>query len=223
MWSPAFARLLPFKSRNTARSRASRLICGRRQAFLTLIFLYDFRMWHRLACVVIVAALAPEPASAQETPAQFYRGRQITVIVGSSAGGGYDIYARLLARHMPKYIPGNPGMIVANMPGAGSNTAAAHVYNVAPRDGTIIGAPQNTAIMDALFDVLLGNARRLRHDATKFIHIGSATTDHYVCIARSDAPIKNFKQTLTQEFLIGSSQTGTSTRDFPAMLNNLTG
>ena len=70
------------------------------------------------------------------------------------------------------------------MPGAGSNAAVAHIYNVAPKDGTFIGAPQNSAIMDALFDALLGNARRLRHDATKLIHIGSATTDHYVCIAR---------------------------------------
>src|SRR5499433_4182493 len=108
-------------------------------------------MWHRLACVVIVAALAPEPASAQETPAQFYRGKQVTVIVGSSAGGGYDIYARLLARHMPKHIPGNPGVMVTNMPGAGSNAAAAHLFNVAPTDGTYIGALQNSAVMDALF------------------------------------------------------------------------
>src|SRR5262249_24550946 len=96
----------------------------RRQAFPTLIFLYDFRMWHRLAWAVIVAALASEPANAQESPAQFYKGKQITVIVGSSAGGGYDIYARLLARHMPKHIPGNPAMVVTNMAGAGSNAAA---------------------------------------------------------------------------------------------------
>ena len=77
--------------------------------------------------------------------------------------------------------------------------------------------------MDALFDSLLGNARRLRHDVTKLIHIGSATTDHYVCIARADAPVKSFKEALTQEFLIGASQPGTSTRDYPAMLNNMTG
>jgi hypothetical protein len=109
------------------------------------------------------------------------------------------------------------------MPGAGSNAAVAHIYNVAPKDGTFIGAPQNNAVMDALFDVSLGNARRLRHDATKLIHIGSATTDHYVCIARSDAPVKSFKQALTQELLIGASQPGTSTRDYPAMLNNTTG
>ena len=179
---------------------------------------------NRLFRLLAMFALLGFPSAlAQDSVAQFYKGRQITVIVGSSAGGGYDIYARLLARHMPKYIPGNPSIIVSNMPGAGSNAAVAHIYNVAPKDGTFIGAPQNSAIMDALFDATLGNARRLRHDATKLIHIGSATTDHYVCIARSDAPIKTFKQALTQEFLIGASQPGTSTRDYPAMLNNTTG
>jgi len=100
-------------------------------------------MWRCLACVGIIAALAAGPARAQEAVAQFYKGRQITVLVGSSAGGGYDIYARLLSRHMPKYIPGNPGIVVTNMAGAGSNAAAAHLFNVAPRDGTVIGALQN--------------------------------------------------------------------------------
>ena len=176
-----------------------------------------------LRLLAIFALLGMPSALAQDSVAQFYKGRQITVVVGSSAGGGYDIYARLLARHMGKHIPGNPSMIVADMPGAGSNAAIAHIYNVAAKDGTFIGAPQNSAIMDALFDVSLGNARRLRHDATKLIHIGSATTDHYVCIARADAPIKTFKQALTEEFLIGASQPGTSTRDYPAMLNNTTG
>jgi tripartite-type tricarboxylate transporter receptor subunit TctC len=172
---------------------------------------------------IIAIALPVGSALAQDTVAQFYRSRQITVIVGSSAGGGYDIYARLLAHHVPKHIPGNPSVVVVNMPGAGSNTAAAYLFNVAPNDGTYIGALQNSVVMDALFDTLLGNARRLRHDATKFIHLGSATIDHYVCIARSDAPVKTFRDTLTREFLIGASQPGTSTRDYPAMLNNTTG
>jgi tripartite-type tricarboxylate transporter receptor subunit TctC len=171
----------------------------------------------------ILALPSVSPALGQDSVAQFYRGKQITVMVGSSAGGGYDIYARLLARHMGKHIPGQPSMVVSNMPGAASNTMIAHVYNVAPKDGTVIGAPQNSAIMDALFDNLLGNARKLRHDATKLIHIGSATTDHYVCIARGDAPVKTFWDALTTELLVGASQPGTSTRDFPAMLNNLTG
>jgi tripartite-type tricarboxylate transporter receptor subunit TctC len=94
---------------------------------------------------------------------------------------------------------------------------------VAPKDGTVIGALQNSAVLDALLDALLGGTKRLRHDATKFIHLGSATIDHYVCIARADAPVKTFKDLRTQELLIGASQPGTSTRDFPAMLNNMTG
>jgi tripartite-type tricarboxylate transporter receptor subunit TctC len=180
-------------------------------------------MWRCFGCVVIIAALAVGRASAQEAVADFYKGKQITVIVGSSAGGGYDIYARLVSRHLPKHIPGNPAVVVTNMPGAGSNAAAAHLFNVAPRDGTVIGALQNSALLDAVLDALLGGSRRLRHDATKFIHLGSATIDHYVCIARADAPVKSFKDLRTQELLIGASQPGTSTRDFPAMLNNLTG
>jgi len=176
-----------------------------------------------LVGIALLTLAAASPALTQDSVAQFYKDQQVTIIVGSPPGGGFDIYARLLARHMGKYIPGNPIILVTNMPGAASNTSVAHVYNVAPKDGTVIGAPQNSAIMDALFDALLGSARRLRHDATKLIHIGSATTDHYVCIGRGDGPIKTFKDALTQEFLIGSSQPGTSTRDYPAMLNNLTG
>ncbi len=182
-------------------------------------------MWWRLVCVVVACvAVSPiERVRAQDSVAQFYKGKQITVIVGSSAGGGYDIYARLVSRHMPRHIPGNPSMGVTNMAGAGSNAAAAHVYNAAPRDGTIIGALQNSAVLDALLDALLGNTRRLRHDATKFVHLGSATIDHYVCIARADAGVKSFKDLLSRELIIGASQPGTSTRDYPAMLNNLTG
>src|SRR5438876_4095130 len=181
-------------------------------------------IWPGFLCVgaVLFAAWFPSRAHAQEPVAQFYKGKQITVIVGSSAGGGYDIYARLLSRHMPKHIPGNPAMVVTNMTGAGSNAAAAHLFNVAPRDGTVIGALQNSAVLDSLLDALLGDTRRLRHDATKFVHLGSATIDHYVCIARADAPVKSFKELLTRELIIGASQPGTSTRDYPAMLNNMT-
>jgi tripartite-type tricarboxylate transporter receptor subunit TctC len=182
-------------------------------------------MRNHLLGLAITAGIALPSAGAlgQDLAAQFYRGRQITMIVGSPPGGGFDIYARLVARYMPKYTPGHPAMVVSNMPGAASNTAAAHMFNVAPTDGTVIGALQNSAMMDALFDSLLGSGRRLRHDATKFIHLGSATTDHYVCIARADAPVKSFKDALTRELMIGSSQPGTSTRDYPAMLNNTTG
>jgi tripartite-type tricarboxylate transporter receptor subunit TctC len=149
----------------------------------------------RLFCVAVIsiAALSMQRVRAEDIVSQFYKGRQITVIVGSSAGGGYDTYARLLARHMPKHIPGSPAMAVSNMAGAGSNAAAAYVYNIAPKDGTIIGALQNSAILDALLDALLGGSKRLHHDATKFIHLGSATIDHYVCISRADAVVKSLR------------------------------
>src|ERR1043166_3317852 len=133
-------------------------------------------MWQHVSWVVVVsiAMLPVGRASAQDSAAQFFKGKQITVIVGSSAGGGYDIYARLLARHMSKHIPGNPVMVTTNMPGAASIAAAAHVYNVAPKDGTVIGALQNTAVLDSLLD----EAKRTRHDAPKLIYLGSAPTDH---------------------------------------------
>jgi tripartite-type tricarboxylate transporter receptor subunit TctC len=180
-------------------------------------------MTRLLLSLVILAVTGLAGAHAQDAVAQFYKGRQITVLVGSPPGGGFDIYARLLARHLSKYMPGHPTVIASNLPGAASNAAAAHLFNVAPKDGTVIGALQNSAVLDALFDATLGVNRRLRHDATKFIHLGSATVDHYVCIARADAPVKSFKAALTQELIIGASQPGTSTRDYPAMLNNLTG
>ena len=178
-------------------------------------------MWRRLlfAASVSIGALPVGDALAENAIAQFYKGKQITMIVGSAPGGGYDIYARLLARHFSKYIPGNPVIVTTNMPGAASNTAAAHIYNVAPKDGTVIGALQTAAVLDPLF----GDPARTKHDASKFVYLGSATIDYYICIARADAAVKSFTDVLGQELIIGASQPGTSTRDFPALLNSMAG
>jgi len=177
------------------------------------------RGWLLSAATALVAALAGAPAPAQDAVAQFYRGKQITLIVGSSAGGGYDIYARLVARHMGKHIPGNPVVVATNMPGAASNSAAAHIYNVAPKDGTVIGALQTAAVLEPLF----GDPARAKADASKFVWLGSADIDYYICIGRADAAVKSFQDLLTRELIIGASQPGTSTRDFPALLNSMTG
>jgi tripartite-type tricarboxylate transporter receptor subunit TctC len=158
-------------------------------------------------------------AQAQDSVAAFYKGKQISIVVGSSAGGGYDTYARLLARHLGKHIPGNPVIVPSNMPGAASNIAAAYVYNVAPKDGTVIGAVQTAAVLDPLF----ADKARLKHDSSKFIYLGSATVDYYVCVIRADAAVKDFKDAQTREVILGASQPGTSTRDFPALLNNAAG
>jgi tripartite-type tricarboxylate transporter receptor subunit TctC len=173
----------------------------------------------RHAMLGVAAFLWTAPALAQDSVAQFYKGKQINLVIGSSAGGGYDTYARLLARHLGKHIPGEPVVVPSNMPGAASNIAAAFIYNVAPKDGTAIGAVQTAAVLDPLF----ADKSRLKHDSSKFIYLGSATIDYYVCVVRADAAVKEFKDALTREVIMGASAPGTSTRDFPALLNNAAG
>ena len=166
-----------------------------------------------------IAALLATPSSAQDPVAAFYKGKQVNLVVGSSAGGGYDTYARLLGRHLGAHIPGEPVIVTSNMPGAGSNIAAAYIYNVAPKDGSAIGAVQTAAVLDPLF----ADKTRLQHESSKFIYLGSGTVDYYVCVVRADAPVKDFKDALTHEVIMGASAPGTSTRDFPALLNNTVG
>jgi tripartite-type tricarboxylate transporter receptor subunit TctC len=176
--------------------------------------------WSRLFPIVSAAMLLNvicAPASAQDSVAQFYRGKQITLYVGSSAGGGYDTYARLLARRFGNAIPGNPAVVVQNMPGAGSNKLAAYIYSVAPRDGTAIGAIFSGAIVQPL----LGDP--VQHDPSKFIYLGNANDEAFLCLARSDAPVKTFQDALSHELILGATNEGGSTRDFAAMLDNLLG
>jgi hypothetical protein len=149
------------------------------------------RLWRLLLGIWLLVG-SGQLALAQDTAAPFYKGKTITIVVGSSPGGGYDLYGRMLARHIGKHIPGNPGVIVNNMPGAASNVAAAYIYNVAPKDGTVIGA----LFMGAVVDPLFGNRPRPTHDMSKFNYIGNANKDVYVCLIRADAPVKNFAEAL---------------------------
>ncbi|MDB5594980.1 MAG: efflux transporter protein [Hyphomicrobiales bacterium] len=168
------------------------------------------------ACLIAVMAGS---ARAQDAVASFYKGRNVTIIVGSSPGGGYDLYARLLSRFMSKHIPGNPTMVVQNMPGAASNVAASYVYNVAPKDGTVLGG----LFMGAVLDPLLGDGKRITHDVSKFNFIGNANSDAYVCIIRTDAAVKTMADVFDRELVVGASADGASTRDFPLLLKNLLG
>jgi len=168
------------------------------------------------ACMLWFAQLPAVNAAAQGQVEQFYKGRQISLVVGSSPGGGYDTYARMLARHLGGAIPGNPSIVVQNMSGAGSNRAAGYIYSVAPKDGTAIGA----IFPGAILQPLLGDIQA-PHDPSKLIYLGSANSDVYVCFVRADAPVKTFKDVLTQELIVGASNEGGTTRDLPALLNNL--
>ena len=161
------------------------------------------------ACVLGGACLA----TAQDSVASFYKGKQISIVVGSSAGGGYDTYARLLARHFDTHIPGHPTIVAQNMTGAGSNRAAAYIYTVAPKDGTAIGA----IFPGVVLQPLLSNAK-VQHDPSKFIYLGNANSDIYVCFVRSDAPVKKFQDVLTKELIVGASNPGATTYDLPTLL-----
>ncbi|MFL5042884.1 MAG: Bug family tripartite tricarboxylate transporter substrate binding protein [Xanthobacteraceae bacterium] len=172
-----------------------------------------------IEAAVALLVLGSPPAAAQEAVAQFYKGRTVTIMVGSSAGGGYDLYARLIARHLGKHIPGNPTIVVGNMPGAASNVLAAHIYNVAPKDGTVIGA----IFMGAVVEPLFGFRTRAMHDTSKFNYIGNANKDVYVCLVRGDAPVKTFGDALEKELVVGGTAEGASTRDFAVLLKNLLG
>jgi tripartite-type tricarboxylate transporter receptor subunit TctC len=170
------------------------------------------------AIVAAFAAVSTSPAQSQDAVEQFFRGKTINIYVGSSAGGGYDTYGRLVARHLGKQIPGQPTIVVQNMPGAGSNKAAGYIYSVAPKDGTAIGA----IFPGAILQPLLGDAA-VQHDPNKFIYLGSANSDVYHCYSRTDAPAKSFSDVLQRELILGASNEGGTTRDLPAMMNNLAG
>jgi tripartite-type tricarboxylate transporter receptor subunit TctC len=154
-------------------------------------------------------------AAAQDAVAQFYKGKQVRIVVGTGAGGGYDAYSRLIARHLFKHIPGSPTVIVANMPGAGSNTAANYIYAVAPKDGTQIGS----VFAGALIEPLVSN-NKLQFDPSRFQFLGSANDDVYVCIARKDAPVQNFKDVFERELTLGASGSSSSA-EVATLLKNL--
>lgn len=170
----------------------------------------------RLAAV-IGALIVPGLAQAQDAVAQFYRGKTVTLAIASAAGGGFDAYGRLVARHIGAHIPGTPTVVAQNVPGAAGATAAYFVTGIAPKDGTVLGAihPGN------IIEPVLGDKRKVHYDPSAFQYIGNANNDVYVCVIRTDAPVKTFADALRNEVVIGSGGEAASTRDFPLMLNNV--
>ena len=163
-----------------------------------------------------------KPAAAQDAVADFYKGKTIRFIIGANAGGGNDSYARLVARHLGQHIPGNPTVLPVNMPGASGHIAAAHIYAVAAKDGTAIGATTPGVITDPLWAGEAGRDK-FHYDPIRLIHLGSAQAATYNCYVRADAPAKTFADTFTNEVIVGAAQEGGSTRDAPVLLDNVLG
>ena len=166
---------------------------------------------------MLIALLAALPLAAV---AQNFQGKTVTIVVGYKAGGGYDSTARLLARHLPKYLPGKPTVIVQNMPGANSIIAANHIYNVAKPDGLTIGTFNRNLPIAQLLKV-----EGVKYDVTKFQWIGSAANESTILAVRSDLPYKSFEdlKKAKEPVVIGSTGPGANTHDFPLLLKELLG
>jgi tripartite-type tricarboxylate transporter receptor subunit TctC len=163
------------------------------------------------ACALLLAAVGIAPAAAQS--GDFYAGKNVSLIIGFGSGGGYDMWGRLLARHIGKHLPGRPHIVAQNMPGAGSFIAASHLYNAAPKDGTVFGI----IARDAALGPLTG-APGARFDATKFSWLGTPTKETSVCIAYHTAPVKTAQDLFTKQLILGDTGPGTGTRTYPKVL-----
>lgn len=169
--------------------------------------------------LIFVAALAPF-SLASAAGDEFYRGKVIRVIVGFSAGGGFDTYARLVTRYMGKYIPGNPTMVVENMTGAGSLIAANHVYKVARPDGLTIGSFNGNQILGQLV-----GAQGINFDARKMEWMGAPGYNHDLCVLNRQSGITSADQWLTVKtpLKLGGSAPGAPTDDGPKILKEAIG
>jgi tripartite-type tricarboxylate transporter receptor subunit TctC len=158
-----------------------------------------------LLALILISSISPTHA------ADFYSGKKIDFLIGADAGGGYDVYARLIAKYLPQAIAGTPTVLPRNMPGAGSAAAAASLYRLAPKDGTTIGALFPGVVIAPLLE---DHAQKDLFDPSKFIYLGSADNLIRVCVSYDTSKIKTMKDAMTNKTIIGASAAGGSTRDY---------
>jgi tripartite-type tricarboxylate transporter receptor subunit TctC len=140
----------------------------------------------RIACLLATGFAAVSSAAAQ-TGGEFFKGRQVSIIVGFPPGGGYDVYARVISRHISRHIPGAPTIVVQNMPGAGSMNLANHMYSVAPKDGTVIGSVESGIPFEYFYE-----GKGVRFDPMKFKWIGGVNEDTSTCGVWHTSAVKQF-------------------------------
>jgi tripartite-type tricarboxylate transporter receptor subunit TctC len=166
-------------------------------------------------CAALLGAVA---LALPSRAADFYEGKVVTIVVGFTPGGTYDQMARLYARHMPRFLPGKPTIIVQNMPGAGSLVATTHLANNAARDGTVLGVVGGGTVWESL----LGNPQA-RYDPKAFNWIGGKSRDNITCLVWHTSPIRNIADAMTREVIVGATGPGSRTMTFPKALNEIAG
>ncbi|MFN3890455.1 MAG: Bug family tripartite tricarboxylate transporter substrate binding protein [Beijerinckiaceae bacterium] len=169
------------------------------------------------ACVV---ALTSVSLAKGETPAEFYAGKRLTMIVAAPAGSGYDMGARILSRHYGRHIPGTPGVIVQNMPGGGGRTGTAYVYSAAPRNGTVIAAVQSFIAVDPLF---AADNTKAHFDPRQFNWLGSIANSTSVTVVTREAKAKKWQDLYDNEVVVGGVGAATPMVTFPYLFSRLLG
>jgi len=169
------------------------------------------------SALAVLALAPPSPCHAQ-TPAEFYKGRSIDLYIGTSVGGGYDAYGRMLARHISKYLPGSPIIVPKNMEGGGGLRLANYLANAAPKDGTAFAIfNRGTA-----FDPLLGN-KAAQFEATKFNWIGSTNDEVSICATWHTSGVSSVAQVTAKELVVGATGPSGDTYQFPRIANGVLG
>ncbi len=173
------------------------------------------RCWAVAAVGVLLIASSRVQA---QTPAEFYKGKNLDLYIGYSVGGAYDLYARVISRHIGRFIPGNPTVVPKNMEGAGSLRLANWLYNVAPKDGLALGIfGRGTG-----FDPLLGN-KAAQFEGPKYSWIGSANNEVSICVAWATSGITKFEELMTKELVVGGTSASADTDQFPRIANGVLG
>ena len=181
--------------------------------------------WARRALAALAWSALLAPPAMAEGVSNFYRGKTITLVVGYGPGGGYDVYARLVGRHLGRHIPGNPTVVVQNMPGAGSLRSVNWLYKLAPRDGTAIAHfARNMPLLG-----MLGTNPNAQFDPRKFNWLGSSSSfadDAYILIVRTDSPVKTIEEARRpggEPLVLGGTAEGATGNDVPIILRDTIG
>jgi tripartite-type tricarboxylate transporter receptor subunit TctC len=168
-----------------------------------------------IGALSVLVVAGPSPVSAQ---APNLSGKNVQMIIGFGAGGGYDRWGRTVGRHIGKHLPGKPNVVPQNMPGGGSFNAANFIYTAAPKDGTAMGIIARDAPLGPL-----SGMKGARFDPLKMTWLGTPTTETNVCFAHKRAKVKNFEDLLKHELIIGNTGVGTGTYSYPKALNGILG
>jgi tripartite-type tricarboxylate transporter receptor subunit TctC len=180
---------------------------------------YARRMRDRIPIAAILALLLAGPAAARaDEIADFYRGKELRLVIGASVGGGYDIYARAIAKHLGDHIPGNPAIVPQDMPAGGGLAAANHIYNIAARDGTAIGAIQNTVPFEPFF-----NNRQAQFDAERFGWLGTPESEVALYLVWHASKIQSLADAREREMIAGGAGAASTPVFYGRIFNQVLG